>query len=152
MAASSYPKPHGRAPKPESQRRRRNKPASYGQATPTTAPAATPVTARELNIGAAHPFVQELWDTVQNSCEAAFYSEADWQRVRLELWHLNQIRTGAIDLTAANWQRVQSGFDELLISPATKRRAGIEMRAAVDDDAMAADVQIARYRSALRPV
>ena len=56
-----------------------------------------------------HPFVQELWDTVQNSCEAAFYSEADWQRVRLELWHLNQILTGAIDLTAANWQRVQSG-------------------------------------------
>ena len=58
------------------------------------------MTARELNIGAAHPFVQELWDTVQNSCEAAFYSEADWQRVRLELWHLNQIRTGAIDFTA----------------------------------------------------
>jgi hypothetical protein len=142
----------GPAPKPDSKRRRYNKPASYGEATATTAPAATPET-RDLNIGDEHPFVTSMWDTVQESCEAQFYSAADWQRVRLEPWHLNQILTGAIDLTAANWQRVQSGFDELLISPAVKRRAGIEMtRQAADVDEVEAVSLVGKYRQQLKSV
>jgi hypothetical protein len=79
---------NGVPPKPESKRRRRNKPASYGAARPTTAPAAEPTT-RELGIDGAHPLVQDLWDTVQQSCEAAFYSETDWGWLRRELWYAN---------------------------------------------------------------
>ena len=76
---------NGVPPKPESKRRRRNKPASYGAARPTTAPAAEPTT-RELGIDGAHPLVQDMWNMVQHSCEAAFYSETDWERLRPELW------------------------------------------------------------------
>ena len=65
------------APKPPSKRRRRNTPASYGAAEPTTAPAAA-AGDRELGIDNPHPLVTSMWDAVQNSCEARFYSEADW--------------------------------------------------------------------------
>jgi hypothetical protein len=41
----------------------------------------------------------------------------------------------------------------LLLSPAVKRRAGIELRPqGVDADAVAADEQIARYKTVLKPV
>ena len=70
MAARSYPNPPGRPPKPESQRRRRNTPKSYGAAEPTTTPAAEPKT-RVLGIDGAHPLVTDMWDTVQRSCECS---------------------------------------------------------------------------------
>jgi hypothetical protein len=77
-----YPTP-GPAPKPASKRRRRNTPRSYGAAKPTTAPAA-PQHDRELGSDDPHPLVVSMWDAVQSSCESAFYSEADWQRLRFE--------------------------------------------------------------------
>ncbi len=40
----------------------------------------------------------------------------------------------------------------MLISPAVKRRAGIEMRSGVDVDAVAATEQIAEYKHRLRSV
>jgi hypothetical protein len=80
---------NGVPPKPESKRRRRNVPKSYGDATPTTAPAATPAD-RVLGIENPLPLIASMWKTVQHSCEAAFYSETDWQRLRLELWFANR--------------------------------------------------------------
>ena len=50
----------------------------------TTAPAANPGV-RELGIENPHPLIASLWATVVDSCEVVFYSEADWQRLRLEL-------------------------------------------------------------------
>ena len=82
----------GPAPKPESQRRRRNKPKSLGAAESTTAPAAAPNGDRELGIDDAHPLIASMWNTVQTSCEAAFYSATDWERLRLELWLLRRRR------------------------------------------------------------
>jgi hypothetical protein len=80
----------GPAPKPESKRRRYAKPKSYGAADPTTAPAAHPSTdGRKLDIDNPHPLIAGIWETVQSSCEAAFYSDGDWQRLRLELWFAN---------------------------------------------------------------
>ena len=70
---STYSAPRGPVPKPEAQRRRANKPRSHGAAEPTTAPAAESKP-RALGIDDAHPFVEAMWDTVQQSCEAAFYS------------------------------------------------------------------------------
>jgi hypothetical protein len=118
---------NGVPPKPESKRRRRNKRASYGAARPTTAPAAEPTT-RELGIDAAHPLVADSWDKVQRSCAAPFYSDADWVRARLELFHLNALMTGRRQLTPSAWSAVQAGLNELLLSPVVKRRAGIELR------------------------
>ena len=44
-------------------------------------------------------------------------------------------------------------FNELLLSPAVKRRAGIELQPqGVDADAVAADEQIARYKTVLKSV
>jgi hypothetical protein len=44
------------------------------------------------------------------------------------------------------WAAIQHGLNELLLSPAVKRRAGIELKRAVDVDVVAADEQIARYK------
>ena len=74
----------GVPPKPPSKRRRANKPRSYGDAQPTTAPAAEPAT-RELGIDNPHPLIASMWNTVQTSCEATFYSESDWARFRMPL-------------------------------------------------------------------
>ena len=54
----------GPAPKPESQRRRRNTPASYGAAKPATAPAAVPQR-RTLGIDNPHQLVESMWTVVQ---------------------------------------------------------------------------------------
>ena len=115
------------------------------------APAAAPST-RALGIDNAHPLVADLWEAVQTSCESRFYSEADWQRLRWELWYANALmREGARSPTA--WAAVQHGLTEMLVSAAAKRRAGIEMRPrGVDKDAVAADDQIARYKTVLKSV
>jgi hypothetical protein len=143
---------NGVPPKPESKRRRRNKPASYGAAEPTTAPAAEPTT-RELGIDGAHPLVQDMWNMVQHSCEAAFYSETDWERLRLELWFANHTMASGRPSGQA-WEAVQHGLNEMLLSPAIKRRAGIELRRpqGVDADVVAADEMVGKYKRSLRSV
>jgi hypothetical protein len=35
--------------------------------------------------------VLSLWDAVKTSCESAFYSEADWERLRFELWYADKL-------------------------------------------------------------
>jgi len=74
------------------------------------------------------PLVADSWDKVQRSCAAPFYSDADWVRARLELFHLNALMTGRRQLTPSAWSAVQAGLNELLLSPVVKRRAGIELR------------------------
>jgi hypothetical protein len=150
---TAYPNPPGPPPKPEAQRRRYGKPKSYGAADPTTAPAAAPAD-RELGIDGAHPLVVAMWDAVQESCEAGFYSAADWERLRWELWYANALFTGRRQLTPVAWSAVQSGLGEMLISPAVKRRAGIDVKpqGAVDADAVAAAEQLAQYRQVLKSV
>jgi len=113
----------GPAPKPESKRRRYGKPKSYGAAEPTTAPAAARSGPRKLGIEDAHPLIASLWNTVQTSCEAAFYSATDWERLRLELWFANHTMFSGRP-SAGAWEAVQHGLNELLLSPAVKRRAG----------------------------
>ena len=141
----------GPAPKPPSQRRRRNTPASYGAAQPTTAPAASPGT-RELGIDNPHPLIASLWHTVQTSCETTFFSDGDWARLRMELWFADLVMASG-QPSAKAWAAIQHGLNEMLISPATKRRIGIEVRPAVDDpDADAAVAMIGRYRQSLKPV
>lgn len=66
----------------------------------------------------------------------------------MEMWFTNEILTGRVELSASNWARVQSGMNELLISPADKRRAGIELKkATADPDEAAAVSQIAKYKA-----
>jgi hypothetical protein len=141
----------GPAPKPDSKRRRYAKPKSYGDATPTTAPAAAASTPRTLGIDNPHPLIVSIWDTVQESCESAFYSDCDWVRLRLELWHANREMASSRP-SAQAWAAVQHGLSEMLLSPAVKRRAGIEMTRDVDDDADAAVSMVGRYRQALKSI
>jgi hypothetical protein len=55
--------------------------------------------------------------------------------------------------SANQWTAIQRGLGELFVSPAVKRRAGVELkRQAADTDEVAADAQIARYKSVLRSV
>ncbi len=119
----------GPAPKPASKRRRANKGASYGAAEPVTAPAAH-VQERALGIDDPHPLVVDMWNTVQSSCESRFYSEADWGRLCFELWFANRAMRSGRPTSGHTWAVVQHGLTELLISPAAKRRAAIELQAA----------------------
>jgi hypothetical protein len=141
------------APKPASKRRRYAKPKSYGAADPTVAPAADPDPDRELGIDDARPLIASMWNTVQHSCEAAFYGEADWERLRLELWYANRAMASGRPLPGHTWGAIQHGLNEMLLSPAVKRRAGIELRpSGVDEDAVEAVAMVGRYKQVLKSV
>jgi hypothetical protein len=136
-------KARGPAPQRDSQRRRRNKPVSYGAAEPvmTEAAAFRP----ELGIVDPTPQIQELWDALQGSAEARFYSDADWHRVRIELAFGDRLVATLLDggnVSGTKWQHFQNALTELLISPAAKRRAGIETRPPVDLQGDAAEAKI----------
>ena len=91
------------------------------------------------------------WNTVQHSCEAAFYSETDWERLRLELWFANHTMASGRPSDQA-WAAIQHGLNELLLSPAVKRRGGIELKRVVDVDEYAAVSMVGGYRQALKSV
>ena len=145
----AIPKPTGRVPKPDSQRRRRNKPASYGLAEPTVAGQA----AVQPELGfEAHEMITDMWAALGRSVEGQFFSAADWQRARWELWYADQTITGGRPSSRA-WGVIQHGLNELLVSPADKRRAGIALnKAVVDVDEVHAVKQIAEYRERLKSI
>ena len=143
----------GPAPKPASKRRRRTPPRTYGAAEPVVAPAA-PGQDRELGIdGPVHKLVADMWQVVQDSAESRFYSEADWARLRMELWFANALLSSGKPIGANAWQQVQHGLTDMLISPAAKRRAAIELKPPVPDtDEIAAVSMLGKYRDKLKPV
>ncbi len=119
---------------------------------PTTAPAAHRQE-RALGIDDPHPLITDMWTTVQSSSEARFYSEADWVRLRLELWNANRAMTAARPPSGHTWAAIQHGLTELLISPAAKRRAAIELQPpSPDSDEVAAVSMMSTYKSKLKPV
>ena len=130
-----------------------SQPASYGAAEPVTAPAAS-VQDREFGIeDPVHKLVADMWQVVQNSAESRFYSEADWARLRLELWNANEILTSGKPITGNAWATVQHGLNAMLISPAEKRRCAIEVKPiGADPDEDAAVSMLGTYRSKLQSV
>jgi len=142
----------GRPPKPASKRRRTNKPTTWGAAEPVTAPAAE-AQDRELGIEDPHQLVASMWTTVQESFESRFYSEADWARLRLELFNANEILTSGKPITGNAWATVQHGLNAMLISPAEKRRCAIEVKPlGPDPDEDAAVSMMSGYRQKLQSV
>lgn len=137
------PGPRGPMPKPDSQRRRANKPKSYGEATPTTGIAAV----KPPTLGfTAHKLVRDFYKALTESVEAQYYSLADWHRVRLELLFMNKLLMSDRTPGAQAWTAVQSALTELMVSPSAKRRLGIEMqRAVTDEDEDAAVTDLAEY-------
>lgn len=133
----------GPPPKVDSQRRRGNKPASYGAADAEVAGDAAPPP-RELGIDNPHPLIVELWESLQRSVEAKYYSEADWHRVRLELQYGSQLLQGNRTPGAQAWATFQAGLNTILVSPADKRRVGIELKPTkADEDDEAAEEALA---------
>jgi hypothetical protein len=101
----------------------------------------------------AHELVADLWAVLGRSVEAQFYSAADWQRARWELWYANEVMAASQVPSANQWTAVQRGLDELLVSPAVKRRAGIELRRrGVDADVVASVEMLGEYKQSLRSV
>lgn len=152
MAGKTGQKAGGPPPQRNSQRRRRNKPKSYGAADPVLTPAAA--FRPELGIADPTPQIRDLWNALQVSAEAKFYSDADWHRVRIELAYgdalLRQI-AGGTKINAQAWTAFQNALTELLVSPAAKRRAGIETQPVVADAAAAsADAKIIQIAAALK--
>lgn len=139
------------APKPASQRRNRGTPKSWGEADPVEAGEAAE---EQPDLGFdAVGLIRDMWDSLGGSTEAKFFSAADWQRARLELWFANKVVSGEEPATASKWAAIQEGFSALLISPADKRRAGIELKRAVADPAAdAADAKVADLAERLRAV
>jgi hypothetical protein len=137
----------GPPPKRSAQRRRRNKPKSYGAASPLAFDAAEAPEALGFE---AHNLIEGLWSALRESVEGQFYSAADWQRVRLELWFGHQLVSGGRAPGAQAWSTFQSGLQALLVSPAEKRRLGIDARpTVVDNDELAAVASIANYKRML---
>ena len=146
----TVPKPKGPEPNRANKRRRANKPVSYGLATPVKAGQAAPQPP-DLGIARPHPMIAALWQRLGESVEARFYSAADWERVRLELAYGNRLMLARNRPPASSWNAFQKGLSELLISPADKRRVGIELELAAEDPAeTAAVIQIAAYQDALK--
>jgi hypothetical protein len=138
----------GPPPKPASQRRRKNKPKSYGYANPDTVPAAVK---SPVKLGfPAQPLIRALWRSLKTSAEGRYYSAADWERLRLELWFGNELVSSSRTPGAQAWATFQAGLNTLLISPAEKRRLGIDVRAvAVDEDEEAAVLMLNEYQQKL---
>ncbi|MGH3956464.1 MAG: hypothetical protein ACRDTI_20760 [Mycobacterium sp.] len=141
----------GPPPKRDSQRRRDNKPASYGEAEAEVAgEAAEPPKALGFQ---ACDLIKALWDALADSAEAKYYSEADWARVRAELWYGHKLIERNLAPGAQAWATFQAGLNDLLISPADKRRAGIELKPkTVDEDERAADEAVAGLATVLTMV
>lgn len=166
MAARTGAKATGVVPKRDSQRRRRNTPKSRGAAQPATGVAA-PAPPRAHGIVNPDPIIENLWVELQDSPESKFYSAADWARVRLELFYGNQVirelKVGYVagfdakgnvslgnKINSAAWKLFQDALTELLVSPAAKRRAGIELSPPVaDPQAAKADAKIIQLAAAL---
>jgi hypothetical protein len=139
----------GPPPKPASKRRHSTPPKSWGGANPIEAPAAK-VAPRELGIDNPHRLVEQMWEALQTSCESRFYSQADWVRVRFELWHANSVLTNGKPILANSWQQIQLGLNTLLVSPAEKRRCAIDVKPSVSDaDQDAAISMMSKYRAKL---
>jgi hypothetical protein len=100
----------------------------------------------------AHELVADLWAALGRSVEAQFVSGADWARARLEMWFVSRIMTAAEVPSANQWSAVQHGLSELLLSPAIKRRAGIELKRAGDSDEVAAVSLVGKYRQVLKSI
>jgi hypothetical protein len=141
----------GPTPKPPSKRRHTSPPKSWGAATPITASAAA-TQPRDLGFDPpVHPLVESMWATLAESAEARFFSAADWERVRFELFFANTWLILGTPIPGAVWAVVQHGLSALLISPAEKRRCGIELKPpAADADEDAAVLQIAKYQDKLK--
>ena len=129
----------GVPPKPPSKRRNTTKPSSWGLAEPIQAG----IAADQPDLGFdPHPMVARMWVALGKSVESRFYSHADWERASWELFNANELFTGARPWTPTAWAQIQSGLSQLLVSPADKRRAGIELRAAAGDPDVDAAVSI----------
>jgi hypothetical protein len=63
----------------------------------------------------------------------------------IELWFANRAMASGRPSGSA-WEAVQHGSNELLLSPAVKRRAGIALKRAVDVDADAAMSMVGKYK------
>lgn len=118
-------------PKKPSQRRRRNKPKSYGLAEPVQDGVGVP--APDLGLPEVHPMVEDLYMALTASVEAKYYSEADWQRVRLECFNINMHLLSGRVPGAQAWTAIQAGLNDLMVSPIEKRKLGIELGACEED-------------------
>jgi hypothetical protein len=107
----------------------------------------------ELGIDDPTPQISDLWSALQVSAEARFYSDADWHRVRIELAFGDGLMRRLLDgepVSATRWQQFQNALTELLISPAAKRRAGIETQPVVDPQESQADAKILELAAKLQ--
>ena len=94
-----------------------------------------------------------MWKVVQSSAESRFYSEADWARLRMELWNADQVLRSGKPISGNTWAGIQHGLTEMLISPAAKRAAAIEVKAVgPDEDADAAVSMVGKYQAKLQSV
>ena len=55
----------------------------------------------------AHELVVDLWAALDFSVEGQFFSAADWQRARWELWYANAVMTAG-QIPSANRGRLSS--------------------------------------------
>lgn len=123
----------GPLPKVASQRRRRNKPKSYGEAEAVKVasqlvkkpPLSLPFDDPEEK---PHKLVSSFWNSLGKSAvDTSSWTAAEWQRARISMWMLDGHLKGRRAMGAQAMDSIMKQLDSLLISPAEKRRLGIEI-------------------------
>lgn len=141
----------GPAPKRQSQRRRRNKPAPGAQV--TTAPAGPPARDEVREPGADwHPIAVRFWEAFTRSGQVAFWEETDWAvayDLCEELSHYKNAPNGKRN--AAMRQAIDAVGARLLMTEGDRRRLRLELARGdvVDPDEQASVTKIADYMAKL---
>ena len=128
----------GPVPNRSDQRVRRNKDAVEVEKVPVSGEVPVP----ELNIPDAHPFVVELYESMQISAQRKYYEPSDWAYAKTTLHFLNGLllssRPSAQMLAAVN-----SMLTQLLLTEGERRRVRIEVERSASTSQDATVISIA---------
>ena len=105
-----------------------------------------------LDLDEVHPLARELYESLQGSPEARFFTPAVWQRVRVHIAVLSKL-LGSGRMSSQMYAALQGDWKSLLVDPAEQRRLGIEVQAAaeVDEDEERADATVTSLMTKLTP-
>lgn len=111
----------GPIPKRSEERIRRNKGEEI-----TRIEAVGSVECPNLDIDNAHPIVQSMWDSLEQSAQSIYYEPSDWEFARYTMHFANQLLHSSRP-SAQMLQVVNAAFADLLVSEGSRRRVRLEV-------------------------
>lgn len=112
----------GPIPKRSEELIRRNKPDVEIEKVTAIGPVPVP----PLNIPDAHPFVTELYESMQKSAQKKYFEPTDWSKAKITLHFLNKLLWNGKP-SAQMLATVESMMSSLLLTEGDRRRLRIEI-------------------------